>query len=184
MLDKQRAEHLADGLIGTSMKVTGVEEKPYTRRPYPPFMTSTLQQEAGRKLRFTSERTMRIAQRLYENGHITYMRTDSVNLSDTALADAANAIKNSYGEKYHQVRKYKNKNENAQEAHEAIRPTYMDNTTVDEPELKRLYELIWKRTMASQMADAQLEKTTAKIGISTNNEELTAEGEVIKFDGL
>src|SRR4030095_15451262 len=123
------------------------------------------------------------AQKLYENGHITYMRTDSVNLSDTALGDITNTIKNSYGERYHQFRKYKNKNESAQEAHEAIRPTYMSNSTIDDKECHRLYELIWKRTMASQMADAELEKTIAKINISTNKEELTASGEVLKFEG-
>lgn len=182
--NEKDAEAFLQSCVGATYKVNDVQVKPGKRSPAAPFTTSTLQQEASRKLGYGVARTMQLAQRLYESGKITYMRTDSVNLSDTALADAANAIKNSYGEKYHQVRKYKNKNENAQEAHEAIRPTYMDNTTVDEPELKRLYELIWKRTMASQMADAQLEKTTAKIGISTNNEELTAEGEVIKFDGF
>ena len=127
---------------------------------------------------------MLLAQRLYENGYITYMRTDSVNLSDTAQEDIAKAINGTYGEKYLYHRKYKNKNESAQEAHEAIRPTYMENQTIDDADAKRLYELIWKRTIASQMADAELEKTTAKISISTNNEELTATGEVIKFDGF
>src|ERR1043165_1305529 len=112
------------------------------------------------------------------------MRTDSVNLSDTALGDITNTVKSMYGQEYHQFRTYKNKNESAQEAHEAIRPTFMSNTTVEEPEWNRLYELIWKRTMASQMADAELEKTIAKISISTNKEELTASGEVLKFDGF
>jgi DNA topoisomerase-1 len=127
---------------------------------------------------------MQLAQKLYESGKITYMRTDSVNLSDTALADLTKTIKGMYGDRYHQFRKYKNKNESAQEAHEAIRPTYMENTTVDDADLRRLYELIWKRTMASQMADAELERTTANISISTNKEELKAEGEVLKFDGF
>ncbi|HRA11682.1 MAG TPA: DNA topoisomerase, partial [Chitinophagaceae bacterium] len=127
---------------------------------------------------------MQIAQKLYENGYITYMRTDSVNLSNTALGDITNTVKGMYGDKYHQFRKYKNKNENAQEAHEAIRPTYASNPSIQEAEWAKLYELIWKRTMASQMADAELEKTTAKISISTNKEELTASGEVLKFDGF
>ncbi|MBU6158661.1 MAG: DNA topoisomerase I, partial [Bacteroidetes bacterium] len=129
-------------------------------------------------------RTMQIAQRLYESGKITYMRTDSVNLSDTALGDITRTIKGMYGDKYHQFRKYKNKNESAQEAHEAIRPTYMENTTVEDADGKKLYELIWKRTMASQMADAVLERTTANIEISTQRAILKAEGEVLKFDGF
>jgi DNA topoisomerase I len=143
-----------------------------------------LQQEASRKLGYGVSRTMLIAQKLYENGYITYMRTDSVNLSNTALGEITNTVKSMFGEEYHQFRKYKNKNESAQEAHEAIRPTYMNNSTVEELDWKRLYDLIWKRTMASQMADAELEKTTAKISISTNNDELTASGEVLKFDGF
>ena len=122
---------------------------------------------------------MLIAQKLYENGYISYMRTDSVSLSDTALGDITRTVKGMYGDNYHQFRKYKNKNQSAQEAHEAIRPTYMNNSTVEEPDWKRLYELIWKRTMASQMADAELEKTIAKISISTNIEELTASGVVL-----
>src|SRR5205814_1805124 len=128
--------------------------------------------------------TMVLAQKLYESGYITYMRTDSVNLSDTALNDIYSNVSKQYGEKYLQPRKYKNKNESAQEAHEAIRPTYIENTTVDDADTKRLYELIWRRTIASQMADAELEKTTAKISISTNKQELTAQGEVLKFDGF
>src|SRR5215216_5080507 len=112
------------------------------------------------------------------------MRTDSVSLSDTAMDDIRNTISSSYGDKYYQARRFKNKNESAQEAHEAIRPTYMSKTTVGDPDLRRLYELIWKRTMASQMADAELEKTVAKINVSTNNAELTATGEVLKFDGF
>ncbi len=127
---------------------------------------------------------MLLAQKLYESGNITYMRTDSVNLSDTALNDIHSNISKQYGDKYLQPRKFRNKNESAQEAHEAIRPTYMENTSVDDSDTKRLYELIWKRTIASQMSDAELEKTTAKIAISTNNQELSAQGEVLKFDGF
>ncbi len=164
--------------------VADIQVKPGKRSPAPPFTTSTLQQEASRKLGYGVARTMQIAQRLYENGYITYMRTDSVNLSDTALGDITRTVKGMFGEKYHQFRKYKNRNESAQEAHEAIRPTYMSNPSVEEAEWKKLYELIWKRTMASQMSDAELEKTIAKIGISTNQEELTASGEVLKFDGF
>jgi DNA topoisomerase I len=178
------AEAFLNSCVGANYKVTDIQVKPGKRSPAPPFTTSTLQQEASRKLGYGVSRTMLIAQKLYENGHITYMRTDSVNLSNTALGDITTTVKGLYGEKYHQFRKFKNKNESAQEAHEAIRPTYMHNTTVEDPDWKRLYELIWKRTMASQMADAELEKTTAKIEISTNKEELTASGEVLKFDGF
>ena len=180
----QEAESFLKSCVGASYKVTDIQVKPGKRSPAPPFTTSTLQQEASRKLGYGVARTMQIAQRLYENGYITYMRTDSVNLSNTALGDITNTVKGLYGEKYHQFRKYKNKNESAQEAHEAIRPTYMSNLTVEEPEWKKLYELIWKRTMASQMADAELEKTTARIEVSTNKAELTATGEVLKFDGF
>ncbi len=178
------AEAFLKSCIGAGYKVTDIQVRPGKRSPAPPFTTSTLQQEASRKLGYGVARTMQIAQRLYENGYITYMRTDSVNLSNTALGDITNTVKNMYGEKYHQFRKFKNKNESAQEAHEAIRPTYMNNPSIQEAEWARLYELIWKRTMASQMADAELEKTTAKIEISTNKEELTASGEVLKFDGF
>lgn len=178
------AESFLKSCVGADYTVTDIQVKPGKRSPAPPFTTSTLQQEASRKLGYGVARTMLIAQKLYENGYITYMRTDSVNLSNTALGDITSTVKGMYGEKYHQFRKYKNKNESAQEAHEAIRPTYMSNLTVEEPDWKRLYELIWKRTMASQMADAELEKTTAKIDISTNKEELTATGEVLKFDGF
>ncbi|MFN8290513.1 MAG: type I DNA topoisomerase [Chitinophagaceae bacterium] len=178
------AEAFLKSCIGAAYTVTDIQVKPGKRSPAPPFTTSTLQQEASRKLGYGVSRTMLIAQKLYENGYITYMRTDSVNLSNTALGDITNTVKSMYGEEYHQFRKYKNKNESAQEAHEAIRPTYMSNSSVPEPEWARLYELIWKRTMACQMADAELEKTTAKIEISTNKEELTATGEVLKFDGF
>lgn len=178
------AETFLNGCIAADYKVIDVRVKPGKRSPAPPFTTSTLQQEASRKLGYGVARTMQIAQRLYENGHITYMRTDSVNLSDTALGDITQTVTDMYGEKYHQLRKFKNKNESAQEAHEAIRPTYSSAATIKEEEWQKLYELIWKRTMASQMADAELEKTTVKIEISTNKEELTASGEVLKFDGF
>lgn len=178
------AERFLKGCIGADYKVSDVRVKPGKRTPAPPFTTSTLQQEASRKLGYGVGKTMLIAQKLYENGHITYMRTDSVSLSDTAMGDITHAIGSLYGERYHQSRKFKNKNESAQEAHEAIRPTNASATTVNEPDWQRLYELIWKRTVASQMADAELEKTTVKIEISTNKEELTASGEVLKFDGF
>src|SRR5436190_3762316 len=178
------AQQFLESCIGANYKVADIQVKPGKRSPAPPFTTSTLQQEAARKLGYGVSRTMLIAQKLYENGYITYMRTDSVNLSNTALGDITNTVKSMYGEEYHQFRKYKNKNESAQEAHEAIRPTYMNNSTVKEDDWKRLYDLIWKRTMASQMSDAELEKTTAKISISTNSDELTATGEVLKFDGF
>jgi len=180
----EEAEAFLKSCIGATYKVKDIQVKPTKRSPAAPFTTSTLQQEASRKLGYGVSRTMLVAQKLYENGHISYMRTDSVNLSETAMNDLKNTITSSFGEKYYQSRKYKNKNESAQEAHEAIRPTYMQNTTVDDPDGKRLYELIWKRTMASQMADAALEKTTAKIGVSTNSAELTASGEVMKFEGF
>ena len=178
------AEAFLKSCIGADYKVNDIQVKPGKRSTAPPFTTSTLQQEASRKLGYGVSRTMLIAQKLYENGYISYMRTDSVSLSDTALGDITRTVKGMYGDNYHQFRKYKNKNQSAQEAHEAIRPTYMNNSTVEEPDWKRLYELIWKRTMASQMADAELEKTIAKISISTNKEELTASGEVLKFDGF
>ena len=178
------AEAFLKSCIGAAYTVADIQVRPGKRSPAPPFTTSTLQQEASRKLGYGVSRTMLLAQKLYESGKITYMRTDSVNLSNTALGDLTNTIKEMYGEKYHQFRKYKNKNESAQEAHEAIRPTYMSNTTVEDADCQRLYELIWKRTMACQMADAETEKTTAKIDISTNGEQLTAQGEVLKFDGF
>src|ERR1044071_5446991 len=167
------AESFLKSCIGATYTVNDIQVKPGKRSPAPPFTTSTLQQEASRKLGYGVSRTMLLAQKLYENGHITYMRTDSVNLSDTALGDITRTVKGMYGEEYHQFRKYKNKNESAQEAHEAIRPTYMSHPSVADADTKRLYELIWKRTMASQMSDAELERTIAKINISTNKEELS-----------
>ena len=178
------AEKFLQSCIGASYTVKDIQVKPGKRTPAAPFTTSTLQQEASRKLGYGVTKTMLLAQKLYESGKITYMRTDSVNLGETAMDAIVSEIKSSYGDKYLQIRKYKNKNESAQEAHEAIRPTYMENHTVNDPDLNRLYELIWKRTIASQMSDAELEKTTAKINISTNQQELTATGEVMKFDGF
>lgn len=178
------AQLFLESCIGAKYTVNDIQVRPGKRTPAAPFTTSTLQQEASRKLGYGVSKTMLLAQKLYESGKITYMRTDSVNLGDTAMDGIKAEINNSFGAQYLQVRKYKNKNESAQEAHEAIRPTYMENHTVNDPELGRLYELIWKRTIASQMSDAEFEKTTAKINISTNKEELTATGEVLKFDGF
>ena len=180
----EAAEKFLKSCMGAEYTVKDILVKPGKRTPAAPFTTSTLQQEASRKLGYGVSKTMLLAQRLYESGKITYMRTDSVNLSETAINDIKNAVRDCCGENYIEIRKYKSKHESAQEAHEAIRPTYMENSTDADPETSRLYDLIWKRTMACQMKDAILEKTTAKIGISTNNEELTASGEVIKFDGF
>ena len=180
----EAAEKFLQSCIGAEYTVKDIQVKPGKRTPAAPFTTSTLQQEASRKLGYGVSKTMLLAQKLYESGKITYMRTDSVSLSETAIDDIKNAVRDCCGANYIEIRKFKNKNESAQEAHEAIRPTYMSNSSNVEPETQRLYELIWKRTMASQMKDAILEKTIAKINISTNNEELTASGEVIKFDGF
>ena len=179
------AEKFLQDCISADFKVNSLDTRPAKRSPAAPFTTSTLQQEASRKLGYSVSRTMQVAQKLYEAGHITYMRTDSVNLSDTALGAASAEIKSAYGDKYHQLRKYKTKSAGAQEAHEAIRPTYFNQHTIgSDGSEKRLYELIWKRAIASQMSEAQFEKTTAKIGISTRKEELVANGEVMKFDGF
>ena len=165
--------------------IKNLETKPSKRSPAAPFTTSTLQQEASRKLGFSVARTMQVAQRLYESGRITYMRTDSVNLSDTAIEAAEKEIKSAYGNQYHKVRKYKTKTSGAQEAHEAIRPTYFSEHTIEgDSAEKRLYELIWKRAIASQMSEAEFERTLAKISISTRPEDLNASGEVMKFDGF
>ena len=181
---REDAEAFLKSCIGATYQVKDVQVKPARKTPAAPFTTSTLQQEASRKLGYGVSRTMLIAQKLYESGYISYMRTDSVNISDTAMEGIRNQVEGSYGKRYFQQRKFKNKNESAQEAHEAIRPTEMDRLKVDMADGQKLYELIWKRTMASQMADAELEKTTAKIGISTNGEQLTAQGEVLTFDGF
>jgi DNA topoisomerase-1 len=180
----EAAEKFLQSCTGADYTVTDIQVKPGKKTPAAPFTTSTLQQEASRKLGYGVSKTMVLAQKLYESGKITYMRTDSVNLSDTALNEIENEINKNFGDKYLQLRTYKTKSVSAQEAHEAIRPTFIQNSTDDDPDTKRLYELIWKRTIASQMSDAVLEKTTVKIKISTNNEELTASGEVLKFDGF
>lgn len=180
-----QAESFLKDCINAIFTVKSLETKPAKRSPAAPFTTSTLQQEASRKLGFSVARTMSVAQKLYEHGKITYMRTDSVNLSDTALNAAAAEIKSAFGEKYHQLRKYKTKSAGAQEAHEAIRPTYFEQHTINgDPSEQRLYDLIWKRSIASQMAEAAFEKTTAKIDISTRSEVFVANGEVMKFDGF
>ncbi|GGH00405.1 type I DNA topoisomerase [Mucilaginibacter phyllosphaerae] len=182
---QEDAEKFLQDCVKAIFEIKSLETRPTKRSPAAPFTTSTLQQEASRKLGYSVARTMQVAQRLYESGYITYMRTDSVNLSDTALNAAEKEITSAYGEKYHQHRKYKTKNASAQEAHEAIRPTYFNNHTIDgESNEKRLYELIWKRAIASQMSEAQFEKTVAKISISTRKEDLVANGEVMKFDGF
>ncbi|MFC3197512.1 type I DNA topoisomerase [Parapedobacter deserti] len=181
----EEAERFLAACAEATFMINSLETKPSKRNPAAPFTTSTLQQEASRKLGFSVARTMSVAQRLYEAGRITYMRTDSVNLSDTALQGAEQEIKSAYGEKYHKRRQYRTKSAGAQEAHEAIRPTYFDRHTIDGDNAeKRLYELIWKRSIASQMSEAEFEKTTAKIGISTRKEELVANGEIMRFDGF
>ncbi|MBI9066621.1 MAG: type I DNA topoisomerase [Salinivirgaceae bacterium] len=170
---------------GAEYKVSDIVKKPAKRTPAAPFTTSTLQQEASRKFGFSVSQTMTVAQRLYEAGKISYMRTDSVNLSDTAVAGAAAEIKEQFGEEYLKIRKYKTKSKGAQEAHEAIRPTDLNkSTTAGNASEKRLYELIWKRTIASLMSDAVLEKTTINIDVSGSEHRFTANGEMIKFDGF
>lgn len=171
---------------GASFTIDSIEKKPLKRYPAAPFTTSTLQQEASRKLGFSVNRTMSTAQRLYEEGLITYMRTDSSNLSETAMNAIAQEIETSYGKQYLHVRKYKSKTANAQEAHEAIRPTYIERKNIGpDRDQMRLYELIWKRTIASQMSEAEIEKTIVKINISSmRDKQLEAVGEVLKFDGF
>ena len=171
--------------IGAEFSIENLEKKPAKRTPAPPFTTSTLQQEASRKLSFSVAQTMSIAQKLYEAGKISYMRTDSVNLSDEAVKGATEQITNAYGPDFVQTRKFKTKSQSAQEAHEAVRPTnFGQQRAGNNYNEERLYDLIWKRAIASQMADAQLEKTTATIAISSSPEKLRAQGEVIKFEGF
>ena len=171
--------------VSADFTIGNIETKPAKKSPAPPFTTSTLQQEASRKMGFSVSQTMTLAQRLYEAGHITYMRTDSVNLSDLAVATAKKEIESEYGEAFSNPRKYTTKTSGAQEAHEAIRPTYFENREVSsDRNQQRLYELIWKRALASQMSDAQLERTTASIDISTAEERFVAHGEVLKFEGF
>lgn len=189
-LDKRFATH--DEVIAflekckeSTFSVESVAKKPLKRSPAPPFTTSTLQQEAARKLGFTVSQTMMVAQRLYEGGRITYMRTDSVNLSTLAINTSKDEIIKLYGKEYSKPRNYQTHSKGAQEAHEAIRPTYMDKAEIEgTSQEKRLYDLIWKRTAASQMADAQIEKTTVNINISGCEEKFVANGEVIAFDGF
>jgi DNA topoisomerase-1 len=182
---EEETRKFLESCINATYKVDSIEKKPTVRYPAPPFTTSTLQQEAARKLGLSVANTMRIAQQLYESGKITYMRTDSVNLSSLALEMAKKEIAENYGEDYVKTRQYHTKSKGAQEAHEAIRPTYLNQHsikgTADE---RRLYELIWKRTIASQMADAQMERTNVNIGVSTNGKQFVATGEAILFDGF
>ena len=179
------AENFLKQCQGATFEISNLESKPAKKSPAAPFTTSTLQQEASRKLGNSVAQTMRLAQQLYEKGLITYMRTDSVNLSSEAISGATREINNAYGEDFINVRKYKTKSSTAQEAHEAIRPTdFTKHSAGLDVQTTRLYELIWKRAIASQMADAQLEKTTATVSISTVNETLISTGEVVKFEGL
>ena len=179
----EEVEQLLEVCKDATFVVESVQKKPMKRTPAPPFTTSTLQQEAARKLGFTVSQTMMVAQHLYENGRITYMRTDSVNLSSLCLGASKEEITKLYGADYSKTRQYHTNSKGAQEAHEAIRPTYMDQPTVEgTAQEKRLYDLIWKRTIASQMADAELEKTTVEIKSAGGT--FIAQGEVVKFDGF
>ncbi len=182
---EEEALKFLESCKGAKFSIADLQKKPAKKSPAPPFTTSTLQQEAGRKLSFSVLQTMVVAQKLYEAGKISYMRTDSVNLSDEAVGGATKQITSAYGKEFVHVRKFKTKSASAQEAHEAIRPT--DFSVMDpgmDRNAQRLYELIWKRAIASQMADAELERTTAVINISTNKYTLTAQGEVVKFEGF
>ena len=183
--EKAEAEAFLQACKDATFTIEDVQTKPSSKYPSAPFTTSTLQQEAARKLGFSVSQTMTIAQRLYESGQITYMRTDSTNLSDLCLGASKKVIVESMGKEYHQIRNFKTKTKGAQEAHEAIRPTYMDRQSIDAPAPeRRLYELIWKRTIASQMAEAQFEKTIATISMSGSPYIFTATGEVLVFDGF
>ena len=182
---KKEAEDFLNKNLGANFKVADLSTKPAKKSPAPPFTTSTLQQEASRKLYFSVGKTMTLAQRLYEAGHITYMRTDSVNLSDDARKGAKNEILKAYGEKYSKTRQFKGKTKGAQEAHEAIRPTHFENHSIQaDRDQQRLYDLIWKRAIASQMSEAQLERTNVKIQANKHKELFSANGEVLKFDGF
>ena len=182
---KEEARTFLEICKDADFKIVDIVTKPSKKSPAPPFTTSTLQQEAARKLGFSVSQTMVVAQRLYENGQITYMRTDSVNLSDLALATSRQTITELMGEDYVKTRQFATKSKGAQEAHEAIRPTYMSHEKISgTAQEQKLYELIWKRTLASQMADAELEKTTATISVSNSDEIFVATGEVVTFDGF
>ncbi len=183
--NEDEAVRLLDTCEKATFKVADLTVKPVKRSPAPPFTTSTLQQEAGKRLGFPVNMTMRIAQKLYEDGYITYMRTDSTNLSELALRDIADTVKAEYGDNFLKIRHYHTHSKGAQEAHEAIRPTYISNHTIPgSAQEKKLYDLIWKRAIASQMSDAELEKTNLDINISGSPEEFKAEGEVVKFEGF
>jgi len=182
---QKEAEEFLESCTDSEFSIESVEKKPAKKSPSPPFTTSTLQQEASRKLRFSVARTMMVAQKLYEAGNITYMRTDSVNLSEIALDAAEQQIITEYGKNYFHKRQFKTKSKSAQEAHEAIRPTdFSTETVTGSKEEKALYNLIWKRAIASQMSDAKLERTTVKINVSKAEDKFVAKGEVIKFDGF
>ncbi len=182
---KEEAVSFLEACSNSSFTISSLTKKPAKKSPTAPFTTSTLQQEASRKLGFTVGQTMSVAQKLYESGKITYMRTDSMNLSDDAIKSAGGFIESNYGSEYFKSRKFATKSKGAQEAHEAIRPTNLSNAKVDgERNYQRLYELIWKRTIASQMSDAQLERTTAEITVSNASNHFVAKGEMIKFDGF
>ena len=169
----------------SSYVIEDLEKKAAKKSPVAPFTTSTLQQEASRKLGFSVSQTMMVAQKLYESGKITYMRTDSVNLSQDALNAAKNEISTLYGEEYALTRKYSSKSKGAQEAHEAIRPSYIENKNIDgDSSHKRLYDLIWKRTISSQMTDAKIDRTIVKIKLSNSDDQFVAKGEVITFEGF
>ena len=182
---KEEARRFLESCKDATFTIRDIATRPLKKSPAPPFTTSTLQQEAARKLGFSVAQTMMVAQSLYESGHITYMRTDSVNLSELAINAARETITAKMGERYLHSRHFTTKTKGAQEAHEAIRPTYMKNVKIEATaQERRLYDLIWKRTLASQMAEAELEKTTVTIGLSNTGEEFTAVGEVVKFDGF
>ena len=182
---KKEAVEFLEKCRGSEFKIENIETRPAKKSPAPPFTTSTLQQEASRKLGFSVDNTMRIAQNLYESGKITYMRTDSVNLSNLAISMAKKEIEKSYGKDYVKTRKFATKSKGAQEAHEAIRPTFMENKNIKGREQEqKLYDLIWKRTIASQMSEALLEKTNIDISVSQSKEKFVAKGEIIKFDGF
>ncbi len=182
---EEEAHAFLSDCLGAQFTVKSLEVKPAKKTPSAPFTTSTLQQEASRKLGFSVSQTMAVAQRLYESGKITYMRTDSTNLSELAMGAAGNEIVRMFGADYHQSRQFRTKSKGAQEAHEAIRPTYMDRQQVEgDAQERRLYELIWKRTIASQMSDAQIERTIIHIQLSNNKEFFVAKGEVLKFEGF
>ena len=183
--DMESAKDFLEKCIGANFSICSIEKKEGNRFPAPPFTTSTLQQEAARKLRFSVSQTMSIAQKLYENGYITYMRTDSTNLSSLALGTAKKFICDNFGEEYSKMRNKWGKAKGAQEAHEAIRPTYIDNTTIEgTPQEKRLYELIWKRTVASQMADARVLKTDIKVASDKGEEKFNVQASQVLFDGF